>query len=184
MLASPLPPPLSISLICPGQEQGISPAWLTRSRAGDRRKEAESPGLRGGRGVPAVGWPVWLQGRDVEGCYGSPWGWIPWQIPYPGLSHTLGTPAAPHFCSTHSVSCWVSAPCRARLTSRRLSALQGLNALWALLSGGTAVWGGSGSPGKLGHSSVRAGGEDGRRQGCFTQWEQGARASLAASELC
>lgn len=24
MLASPLPPPLSISLICPGQEQGIS----------------------------------------------------------------------------------------------------------------------------------------------------------------
>lgn len=61
MLASPLPPPLSISLICPGQEQGISPPRLMRTRAGDRRKPVLTVCRAWGghgRGVRAAEWPL------------------------------------------------------------------------------------------------------------------------------
>lgn len=49
---------------------------------------AQSPGLGGGRGrgVPAVGWPLWPQDRDVEGWDGPPRAWMRSWIPHPWLS--------------------------------------------------------------------------------------------------
>lgn len=59
MLASPLPPPLSISLICPGQEQGIS---LPRTDEDQSWRRAEAgAACAQGLGRP---WP-WCPGCGV-----------------------------------------------------------------------------------------------------------------------
>lgn len=93
----------------PRARAGHSPSWLTRSRAGDRRKLAESTGLKGGHGhgVPAVGWPVWSEmwrGGVVHHGAGSTDG-----FPIPGCvtPRVLQQRFIP---AEHRVSRWVSAP--------------------------------------------------------------------------
>lgn len=91
MLASPLPPLLSISLICPGQEHGFSPPWADEDQSW---RQAEA----GADCAQALGrpWPWSTPGCGVDSeAAGQICGEAVWPTmglePVPWLSHTLET---------------------------------------------------------------------------------------------
>ena len=118
MLASPLPPHLSISLICPGQDQGISPPRADKDQSW--RQTEVGADCAQGSGRP---WP-WRPGCGVASvAAGQRRGGVVWYTmgldplrasPVPGCLIPWRPPEEPHFCSMHVTSCWVSTPLESR----------------------------------------------------------------------